>query len=104
MWSRIFSSYLVLVSCLMIFQVVYYEIHLLMDWNVNAWMIENHPKQSRFLFQALEYLFFFTIYNIPVCLISGIILLIKRHFKIAALCLGASVLYCVLLNQIGNFV
>jgi hypothetical protein len=100
---RGFRYYLLFVSFLMIIQFVYYEIQLLMNWNVNAWMMAEKPAYSQNFYLILGYLFFFSVYNIPVCGISGVVLLIKRYkIKLAVLCLVAIVLYYLLLQQMGD--
>lgn len=100
---KMFGYYLLLVSILMIAQFLYYDIQLLVNGNINAWMAEKQPWFSNNFYQVLGYLFFFCVYNIPICIISGLVFLIKgSHVRLAILCLIGGGLHYLLLRQVGD--
>jgi hypothetical protein len=99
----VFRYYLLFVSLMMILQFLYYEVQLALNLNVNSWIATEHPENRFSFYSALGYMFFFSVYNIPVCGLSGIVFIIKRYkVKLAVLCLIAATSYYLLLRQMGD--
>jgi hypothetical protein len=97
-----FKIYLVFVACLMLAQFFFFELQWIFGWNFNAWLKINHPYYTRRVFHAEGILFFFSIFHIPVCGISGIILLLYRDFRTGIFSLASAACYAALLWQIGD--
>ena len=93
-------NYLFLASVILLLQVLLYEIYVITDFNMVS---SGDSKLELLIGETLTFIFFVSLYNIPICGISGIVLLVKKkRIKLGILCLSAAIIYCMYLWQMGD--
>lgn len=95
--------YLFLASAVLLLQVLLYEVYVITDFNLFDGVFPEGSKLQPIVGGVINFMFFVSLYNIPICGISGIVLLAKRkRVKLGILCLSSAIIFCLYLRQLGD--
>jgi len=92
--KNILFKYLLWTSTLMLLQVVLYVLQLVLNLNLIEIMMPNRTTSLSLIPVVLGSIFLFSVYNIPICGIAGIIIIVKKYDnKLGIICLSAALLF-----------